>query len=195
MDIKSQLKDAQFEHVTEATKGSPIKARSVYATDTDEYYIGNGTVWIKLINSSIGDVKISMLEDGVFQTVNGSTWVIADGRDVTGSDYHTLTGSAFIPDLRGVFLRGKSNGRHLENNQGTDFENELGSWQQHNVVPHSHTIPTMGDEGVSTGYKPIRYTDHFNSFNEPYTLPATTGDAHETRPNNVTVNYFIKINK
>src|SRR5258706_15063259 len=33
-------------------------------------------------------------------------WILADGRDVTGTEYARKTGARPIPDLRGMFLRG-----------------------------------------------------------------------------------------
>ena len=46
-----------------------------------------------------------MLTEAQFQTEIGDSWVLMDGRDVSGSRYATLTGSNTIPDATGCFLR------------------------------------------------------------------------------------------
>ena len=57
----------------------------------------------------VGDIKQSILDETQFRTMLGSTeadkWALADGRNVAGSEYHTLTGHTNVPDLRGSFLR------------------------------------------------------------------------------------------
>ena len=55
----------------------------------------------------IGTVIQSILTQPQFDatTANTGEWVLADGRDVTGSGYATLTGNNNVPDLRGAFLR------------------------------------------------------------------------------------------
>lgn len=190
MDVKSQLKNAQFEHVLEATKGDPLAARFVYATDSGNTYIGNGAVWVRLNESGLADLRISDLEDGIFQTINGDTWILADGRDVTGSDYHALTGKAFVPDYRGMFLRGKNNGREFDDNIGNpDGDLALGAYQGDGVIQHDHG-KGLSITTASNGY----YTESNSGPVFGYGSTNPYG-GNETRPRNMTVNYFIKINK
>lgn len=61
--------------------------------------------------AAIGAVQSALITESQFQAQFGTGWVLADGRSVTGSRYATLTGKTTIPDLRGVTLRGKNNGR------------------------------------------------------------------------------------
>jgi len=62
----------------------------------------------KSVTYQVGDIKQSILTEPQFKTMLGAEaddWCLADGRDVTGSTYATLTGQNTIPDLRGAFLR------------------------------------------------------------------------------------------
>lgn len=62
--------------------------------------------------AAIGAIQSAFLTETQFQGQFGTGWILADGRSVTGSRYASLTGSASVPDLRGVVLRGKNNGRN-----------------------------------------------------------------------------------
>lgn len=84
----------------------------------------------------VGDVKTSILTEAQFQTVHGTEWILMDGRDVTGSAYHTLTANTTVPDGRGIFLRGKNNGRSTaegnpsgEVSMGTNQADQLQSFK------------------------------------------------------------------
>lgn len=128
-----------------------------------------------------------MMSEPQFQSLNGAEWVLADGRDVSGSKYATLKGSSTIPDLRGIFRRGKNNGRS-DGNQNPDGELALGAFQADQNLNHSHPYPTS--QGVSSG--------------GAATVPAVNGSGGSTssggsggteaRPKSLTVNVFIKIN-
>ena len=187
MDVKSQLLDAQAEHVLEASKGTPKVGRLVFATDSGILHVGDGSAW-RQIGPTLGDIKASMLADGVFQTINGSGWIIADGRDVTGSDYHALTGNSTVPDMRGMFLRGKNNGR-TDGNENPDGDLALGTYQADEFKSHTHGYifaPNTGHADLNF-YGGTRENDYTRQ------TDATGGD--ETRARNITVNYFIKIYK
>jgi len=61
----------------------------------------------------IGTIVSSVLDPVTFAEIIGEvegasvrTWVLADGRDVTDSQYSRTTHKANIPDLRDLFLRG-----------------------------------------------------------------------------------------
>lgn len=134
----------------------------------------------------VGDIIQSMLTEEQFIAENGAGWVLADGRSVVGSKYATLIGAS-IPDMRGQFLRGKNNGRNdgNENPDGevnpgtfqTSYVGEITGLRQGNVSQYSTGGNTAGlfywTGGVNNGY--------------------TYRSGQETRPKNVTVNFFIKI--
>ncbi len=83
-------------------------------------YSWNGTKWVKVATAStsgsaaagdiwtVGSIQQSILTEPQWATALGaeaSKWALADGRDVTGSKYATLTGNNTIPDLRGAYMR------------------------------------------------------------------------------------------
>ena len=141
----------------------------------------------KKLSQPIGSIVTSMLTEVQFQSINGDDWVLADGRSVIGTVYETVTALSTLPDLRGVTLRGKNNGR-IDGNEDPDGERALGSFQNHGTASHTHT-QRGSNSSVQAGSGLI---------NAP--LAATTntgvnsGAANETRAKNVAINYFIKVN-
>lgn len=91
----------------------------------------------ELVGGPVGSLQESMLTEAQFQTEMGPSWVLSDGRDVTGSRYHTITGFATIPDARGVAIRGKNNGR-IDGNENPDGEIALGGFQGDAYILHNH---------------------------------------------------------
>lgn len=153
----------------------------------------------------VGMIAHSMLTEAQFQAINGTSWVLADGRNVAGSIYATTVGSSTVPDLRGMVLRGKNNSR-ADGNQDPAGERALGNFQSHATAKnglalsdpgHSHGVPsnaTNGNAGTAAIYSSVAgatYTAGTNGATTGVSLGA--GDA-ETRMRNIAVNIFIKIN-
>src|SRR5579864_2679083 len=96
---KCQLEAIQFNQPASEASQSQVAALANFARE---------------ILLPVGSVVCSMLDEPTFQgqTTNPTPqrWILADGRNVSGSAYQTLTGHANVPDLRGTFLRGKDNG-------------------------------------------------------------------------------------
>ena len=149
-------------------------------------------------NYAIGEVKQGFISEALFQSQMGSEWVLADGRDVTGSQYHTITGITTIPDTRGQFLRGKNNGRS-DGKQNPDGDVVLGTQQDDTFKEHSHSVVyNSGGTVFQDGTKV--FSNGGNTWANPTGLSSSTTNmidntgGNETRPKNVTINYFIKIN-
>lgn len=148
----------------------------------------------------IGDVKSAMLSLAQFQVLNGSNWILADGSSAAGTAWASITGLATIPDLRGIILRGKNNGRS-DGNQDPDGERVLGSFQTHAFESHNHgggdhlhNVPFgPGTFGSSSGANTYRSDAGTHNTNSSGAVIATQG-SNETRMKNVTVNHFIKVN-
>jgi hypothetical protein len=166
--------------------------------------------------AQVGDIVHSMLTEAQFQAERDATWVLADGRGVTGTDYETVTASSNIPDLRGRFLRGKNNGRGSGSNPDGEFvlgqeqgqataingmyssDSYLSSVQNEYPVAASTNVtvgvPRSGTSGWTYGGNgtgpPAR-----DRYTNTVTNVGLGGGANETRASNTTVNYFIKINK
>jgi hypothetical protein len=133
-----------------------------------------------------------------------SSYAPCDGRSVAGSSLAPIlqqnTGSTSVPDLRGKFIRGlnifHSPGQNPfdVNMSDPDGLNRVpGQYQPDSIEKHSHSY-THFDGGVVSDYsddKDHRKASYGNM------VGATTnevGKADETRPRNVSVYFYIKIN-
>jgi hypothetical protein len=162
---------------------------------------GDLLLQLKADAGKVGDVKTSMLTEAQFQAQHNDTWVLMDGRGVGGSTYETITGSSTIPDARGQFLRGKNNGR-ADGQENPDGDVALGTYQadefashNHGGGNHNHTYNKGGSDAFNGPF-----SDSTNDQNPPDGVTDNSGviinteGGNETRPKNVTINYFIKIN-
>ncbi len=164
----------------------------------------------------VGTVIASLLTETQIQNNFGGAWVLADGRTVTGSRYAILTGATSVPDLRGLFLRGKNNGR-ADGKQNPDWDFALGVYQADGITNHGHAVTDPGHlhqlptwNAVAGGGHEVGYGNYGMDWS-PYeaSASATTGVtigntsaqgaasgsiAADTRPRNATVNYFIRVN-
>ncbi|NRA65320.1 MAG: hypothetical protein HRU19_12610 [Pseudobacteriovorax sp.] len=158
---------------------------------------------IKVLTSgafAVGSIQQSLLTEAQFQAAMGSTdWVLMDGRTVTGSAYATLTGKSKIPAAQGRFLRmagGNAGPIGEPQTQGT-APNKLslsGGAHKHrvewdiayrgNILPGGSEILVLYRYNTQTGLETISGGAHGHTI---------SGDP-ETRPINIAVNYFIKIN-
>jgi len=140
-----------------------------------------------LQKAAVGTVEMSILTEAQFQSLKGETWVLADGRNVSGSVYHSTTGRITIPDLRGNFLRGA-------------VPLAVGNQQFNANLSHSHT--SAFSQSGALGLAPV--LDTAGGADEISTYPARVESdfdfdlsfegGNENRPRNVTINHFIKIN-
>lgn len=133
----------------------------------------------------IGTIVASMLSEAQYQRLAGPGWVVADGRKVPGSLYARYTNRDAVPDLRGMFLRGQNSNRN-DGQQNPELK-QLGEYQADEFKSHAHSVPhPSGRDGNRSGQQDAWYGNGGTS----------TGAAGgtETRPRNVTVNFFIRIN-
>jgi hypothetical protein len=159
------------------------------------------------IGSSIGDVKTSMLTEAEYQALNGPTWVLMDGRDVVGSDLAILkTGSNVtphnVPDARGQFLRGLDPSgsvdpdgvsRNVGDTQDDAFQGHFHNW----LIGQSSTSVNTGASPNSSPANSVPMTNYITGGKTNYETDEVNGIprvSEETRPKNITVNIFIKIN-
>ena len=127
----------------------------------------------------------------------GATWDVGTN-PLTGAAYSAPGGNLFrLPDLRGTFLRGA--GDFADNTKDT----VLAGFQSDKMVDHRHALilyTTVGIGGANDGA--VRgYTANSGEFrtgasflNSDGTYASgTANDSTETRPQNVGVNYLIKL--
>ena len=123
--------------------------------------------------------------------------MLADGRSVAGSAYAVATGLSTVPDLRGVFLRGKNNGRG-DGKQNPGGELALGAYQADLFGIHNHVEGFAGvNASASFGVATTDAAGNINGQNgtsaQNHAITSNAG-GNETRSRNVTVNYFVRIN-
>ena len=153
----------------------------------------------------IGSICASVLEYNQFLKVNEdnqtefnvtkSRWAPCDGRKVTGSRYAGIVSITNVPDLRGLFLRGlndmgvslapTANPNHLN----TEIK-KAGEFQIDMYKKHSHSF-SGGDDITTNPHKnTFKGATEFNKF-----LGETNSNGgEETRPKNISVFYYIRIN-
>jgi hypothetical protein len=169
----------------------------------------------------IGTIIASMLQFKKFQNVAGNTWKPADGRKVsTTSKYAKLTGNTTLPDLRGMFLRGlnqfdplvgprrdkykdpdgsrrkagkpQKDATSLPKNKKSPFKGNAAS-----AGVHSHIYFKARSEGGRSGSldrAALETSTTGSSGDHTHTVLITAGGDSETRPVNIAVFYYIKIN-
>ncbi|UII19391.1 phage tail protein [Fulvivirga ligni] len=175
-----------------------------------------GTRLILSEKMPIGAIVVSILDYTQFNTVNNlpivfnstsSTWAPCDGRPVTGSQYAT-TGATHSPDLRGLFLRGVN--EMYNNNLGAGPTNNLylntankraGQLQEDAVGQHRHRIDYPLERSPwGVNYMPEGHwgtAGHQNagfSGGTGYKTYTKEDGQLETRPKNMSVYYYIRIN-
>ena len=137
-------------------------------------------------SGNLGDVKYSILDPEQFTKENGPGWVIMQGQSIAGSDLTLITGQKKLPDSRGVFIRGMNLGRDAKSGD-SDGNRLVGSYQWDSFKKHNH--PYTNPQGTQN-------LGHFNSDGWEGKRDRTGqvgGD--ETRPKNITLYIYIKINQ
>jgi len=203
--------------------------------DQQATYTWNGaSAWVKVATATtaavasgdlwqVGSIQQSLLTESQWVSALGadsSKWVLADGRDVSGSRWATLTGQTRIPDLRGGFIRcaGQNNNAGVNWNGGTVGayhddttripRNTAFTGTTDRVADHVHAYnDPMTDNAAVSGNRGLSGAGHLND--EAYLHPgrAYTGNAGahshtvtiaggdvETAPVHYGLSFFIKIN-
>lgn len=161
-------------------------------------------------NVPIGTIVASVLDYETFLNVNGikddnfdietSTWSPCDGRDVSISTYGKKISK--VPDLRGVFLRGINDmgvsGTLPADQKQLNPENKVAGEFQPDIVKnhnHKHRATAKGGSWFKN-YK--TYNGNWGSEksgnNSSDITETNENGGDETRPKNITVYYYIRIN-
>lgn len=149
-------------------------------------------------NMPVGTIIASVLPYNTFLQANGlvnddnmstAIWIPCDGRELYASKYAQF---GTIPDLRGVFLRGindygvtYSGVSPVADTQKNPENKQAGDFQADEFKKHSHRLPGARSKGGG-GFK--------GGDNPDYVTNSDVTGGEETRPKNVTVYYYIKIN-
>ena len=165
---------------------------------------------------SLGEVRYSVLDPTQFKQQNGNGWILMDGRDIPGTDLAAL-GFSKLPDVRGMFIRGMD--MNIMNDP--DGNRIVGSFQSDGFKSHSHqsSFTVTGDAtnrffcAVPNAQKEISGVQVGNAFSNDGTAGIARvsfaelikinstltinneGTTNETRPKNIALYVYIKINK
>lgn len=169
-------------------------------------------------NSPVGTIITSFLDWEAFQKItdsnkdsNGtwqskfSTWCPCDGRQIPNSYLAEISSNINVPDLRGAFLRGlnvldavgEMKGKVTRvNTEQKDIDNgrTVGSFQADSLKKHQHIVSqNLGaykdqDGPDNAGFLANAYQGNWGN------VGSSWEGGEETRPKNVAVYYYIKIN-
>ncbi|NAY93506.1 hypothetical protein GTQ34_16485 [Muricauda sp. JGD-17] len=141
------------------------------------------------LKKGIGEIVASMMTKAQFYDEYGDGWMLADGSPAPLDSPYRLHIGDSIPDLRGVFLRGKNHGQ--DSIKGNPEKKDLGEFQEDAIKRHTHQTKVLRDvpkNSLTPNVSAYPYRAHKDE---------KTGEnedgAEETRPKNVTVNYFIRV--
>jgi len=132
-------------------------------------------------------------------------WAPCDGRNIEGSRLHEKIGRANAPDLRGVFLRGRNRFDDKSSEvtgaqRDTDGLRDAGyDFQNHKVGEHKHTFKGgRAEEKVAIEFNKVGHDDkgawYAGDYKQDGGRPTENNPSGETRPKNIPMNYYIKIN-
>lgn len=139
---------------------------------------------------SLGDVKYSILDPDKFIEKNGNGWVLMMGQNIEGSDLHSFTGMNKLPDVRGNFIRSMNLNREI--NGDPDLNRLVGSYQNDTIKSHRHNIHDY-KSNVQINDSKVGPWDG-SSFREEEEETTYFG-GQETRPKNIALYTYIKINE
>lgn len=166
-------------------------------TSTNEETLNNGV---------IGDVKYSVLPKPLFQELNGDCWWLLDSSDFQNTDLWRFTRNIQsglgnnLPDGRGVFIRGMMGRDMAGKNKDTaygdqDKKRTVGKLQMDQVGFHIHLLTLKGAFGDGEGNHDPKFggDDRETSIKKP-TPTDDSFPKNETRPKNIALYIYIKVN-
>ena len=149
----------------------------------------------KRLNESlhnIGDIKHSLLTESEFQSLNGTCWKLMQGQNISGSDLAQHTGGRLnnLPDARNRFLRNAdgTTSAGLGSAQAQDWKGFYMNNTVRNGSNYTHGPIYMGKS--TNSYIGNLFTGYWAG---PAAAIGMQWDGSEIRPQNLSVNMFVKI--
>lgn len=156
-----------------------------------------------MAQNDLGDLRFSILRPDVFQKLNPG-WILLAGQAMERNwdlyrlltEEHLLADPQYrnlvnnLPDARGVFLRGKNEGRETAQGDPDGDTHIVGDQQMDAIKKHTHSYLKgyYPEAGKSGGGEPVVW-----SANTSVQTDANSDGADETRPRNITVYIYIKV--
>jgi microcystin-dependent protein len=157
-------------------------------------------------SNSVGTKVESFLTEAQFLELNGNTWTLCDGKSVSGSRYHAITGLTVVPNHVGLVSRMTGTqsinsrskvGPALKSSQEDQLQGHYHSASASTSIPFGHTANPDNTKLASSSHTA-------GAFGSATTTVAVTGattgangtprTGDETRISSIGVNVFIKIN-
>jgi hypothetical protein len=148
---------------------------------------------------TLGSIECSILTEAQFQGLRNTGWVLCDGRNIIGSQLNILTGATSIPDNRGRINRGKAYASGNDPNGNPS----VGATFTDTYALHNHSGSLSSSDAIVTSNNTVALTINPGG-NNPGVFPTGISGGiivainafgtNESRPNCVTVNFFIRIN-
>ena len=193
------------------SSGTLIQASSINSNFSTIYshsnQLSDNISTLQQITPPVGSIVPSMLNENQFKAQVGdpstfssssSKWTLADGRAISGSAYSTITSQSNAPDLRGMFLRGLNAGRSDGKQDPEGSSRSIGNYQADQVRSHNHNNGSFNRLMYVNGYNTmgggIDYTNNGLEVNLYTSAIIQPYGGTETRPRNIAVNYYIRIN-
>ncbi len=167
---------------------------------------------IKRDFAPIGTVIASVLDPPTFAESIGERegdaytkrkWILADGRDVIDTAYARLTKGGPVPNLQGMFLRGIDLKNRREPGSVQNFSTAIPTNNLTGITSPNGSHSHSGGVGFSRSdrysvpggpYAAVGATETGTVPSHTHDVTITGGGDAETRPVNVAVFYYIKIN-
>ncbi len=144
---------------------------------------------------AVGDVKWSLLMPDDFQKENGNCWIFMDGSDIRSSKLAQY-GHSNIPDAQAQFLRCIELRQNDRIDADRAFGLPAGSQQEDALQDHTHEYRV---HFIGSAYNGINLpnnasTSHAQDLNRESRLIKTGRKSHETRPKNIALYLYARIN-
>lgn len=183
----SSVRDLFSSYFVSLTGGAMTGALTLSANPTDAL----GAATKQYVDGAAAGATLS----GAIVMWGGSSvptgWLECNGQSTASAPNLVPIYGTNVPDLRGEFVRGWSNGR-----PGVDVGRVLKSAQGQDVQPHTHT-PPAGYQYVTdpfTGDGQIDGSNHTGQGERNAGAPASAVNAGtETRPRNVALMFIVKM--
>lgn len=163
----------------------------------------NALIDAKDENYLLGAIFWAYLTEAQAQAELDSTWVEMRGQSVAGSDLDTTYSISTLPDCRGQFIRSLDAG----GGQDPDSPRSVSSLQTAAYRPHAHSMvgadpnPSLpGIPNPSAPYLGSRWASGETIMSKDSAVNLNTGpsvgvvDTAESRPNNIALGLYIKVN-
>jgi len=151
----------------------------------------------------VGDVRYSVLPPNQFERLNPG-WVLMDGRPVNNTEYQRLTGQSTIPNGQDQFIRGIDTKNETPRRPGDhqpwatgmptntfrtneENSNHAHDFERYDVGGDTGKVATTSGGGLNRTYQPAATSKGGAHYH------AVTGGDEETRPTNIALFIYIKI--